>query len=76
MFLSQVYKKSDDEFKFYNFLGADTKSEFDDFYDNIKSLSLYDTGVEAQFGDRLVTLSTCDYHVDGGRLVVVARQAK
>ncbi len=76
VFQSQVYKKSDEEFKFYNFLGMGTKSEFDDFYDNIKALSLYDTGVEAHFGDRLVTLSTCDNHVDDGRLVIVARQMK
>ena len=76
VFQSQVYKKNDDAFKFYNYLGTGTKSEFDDFYDNIKALSLYDTGVEAQFGDTLVTLSTCDYQVDDGRLVIVARQMK
>ncbi len=76
VFLSQVYNKSDDEFKFYNFFGTGTKSEFDHFYNNIKALSLYDTGLEAQFGDNLITLSTCDYHVDDGRLVIVARQIK
>ena len=74
VFRSQVYKKTDQVFKFYQFFQADTQEEFDDFYDNIKELSLYDTGVTAEFGDRFLTLSTCSYHVDRGRFVVVARE--
>lgn len=74
VFRSQVYKKSDKVFKFYKFFQADTQEEFDDFYHNIKELSLYDTGVTAQFGDRFITLSTCVYHVEQGRFVVVAKE--
>lgn len=74
VFRSQVYKKSDDVFKFYKFFQADTQAEFDDFYQNIKELSAYDTGVTAQFGDRFITLSTCVYHVTNGRFVVVAKE--
>ncbi len=74
VFRSQVYKKSDTVFKFYKFFQADTQEEFDDFYDNIKAMSLYDTGVTAEFGDRFITLSTCSYHVDNGRFVVVAKE--
>lgn len=74
VFRSQVYRKSDQVFKFYKFFQADTQEEFDDWYENIKELSLYDTGVTAQFGDRFLTLSTCVYHVENGRLVVVAKE--
>ena len=74
VFRSQVYGEEDDIFKYYQFYKADTVGEFDDFYDNIKALSLYDTGVEAQFGDTFLTLSTCAYHVKDGRLVVVAKR--
>lgn len=74
VFRSQVYKKSDTVFKFYKFFQADTQEEFDDFYQNIKALSQYDTGVTAQFGDRFLTLSTCVYHVEQGRFVVVAKE--
>ena len=76
VFRSQVYKKSDQVFKFYKFFQADTQEEFDDFYENIKALSLYDTGVTAQFGDRFLTLSTCVYHVEQGRFVVVAKEVE
>lgn len=74
VFRSQVYKKTDNVFKFYKFFLANTKEEFDDFYENIKKLSIYDTGVTAEFGDRFITLSTCVYHVTNGRFVVVAKE--
>lgn len=76
VFLSQVYKKSDDVFKYYQFFNADTEEEFDDFYSNIKQMSMYDTGVNAEYGDEFITLSVCAYHVDNGRLVVVAKRIK
>ncbi len=76
VFRSQVYKKTDNVFKFYKFFQADTQEEFDDFYKNIKKLSMYDTGVTAEFGDHFITLSTCVYHVTNGRFVVVAKEVE
>ena len=77
VFLSQVYKKNQtDVFKYYQFFNAENEEEFDDFYKNIKKLAMYDTGVEASFGDEFLTLSVCAYHVDNGRLVVVAKRIK
>ena len=74
VFRSQVFKKTDTSFKYYKFFQADTEEEFNDFYDNIMDMSLYDTGVTAEFGDNFVTLSTCAYHVTNGRFVVVAKE--
>jgi len=76
VFRSQVYRKSDQVFKFYQFFQADSQEEFDDFYDNIKNMSIYDTGVTAEFGDHFITLSTCVYHVENGRFVVVAKEVE
>ena len=42
----------------------------------MSAMSLYDTGITASYGDRLLTLSTCDYYVDNGRFVVVARRVE
>ena len=39
-----------------------------------KALSLYDTGVTAECGDKLITLSTCEYSRKNGRMVVVAKR--
>ena len=73
VFRSRVYQPEEDVFKYYQFYQADNQEEFSWFYENIKELSLYDTGVTAAFGDTFLTLSTCAYHVEDGRLVVVAK---
>jgi sortase B len=74
VFRSQVFYSTDQVFKYYNFFSADTQEEFDDFYNNIKKMSLYDTGVTAELGDNFITLSTCAYHVEDGRFVVVGKE--
>jgi sortase B len=75
VFYSQVYNTDDKVFKYYQFYQADTKEEFDNFYNNIKALSLYDTGIDAKYSDTFITLSTCSYQVEDGRFVVVAKKS-
>lgn len=76
VFRSQVYNKSDNVFKFYKFFEAETQEEFDYWYSNIKEMSVFDTGVTAEFGDEFITLTCCAYHVEDGRFVVVAKRVK
>lgn len=63
-----------EQYQTEEFYQADTQEEFDDFYSNIKKLSLYDTDIEAAYGDVFLTLSTCTCHVEDGRFVVVAKR--
>ena len=72
--LSRVYKKSDRDFKFYQFIEGKTKEEFDEYISNIRELALFETEIKPEFGDRLLTLITCSYHTENGRLAVVARR--
>lgn len=74
VFKTVVYTDSPDSFKYYRFTNADTPEEFAAFVDKCKELSLYDTGVSAEYGDKLITLSTCEYSRTNGRLVVVAKK--
>ncbi|WP_127483774.1 class B sortase [Paenibacillus ehimensis] len=74
--LSKVYRKSDDVFKYYQIEKVSTPAEFDSYVQNIKKLALYDTGVTARYGDKLIVLSTCEYSTENGRLAVVARKRK
>ena len=74
VFYSQVFDDDSTAFKYYDFHQADTQEEFDYWYNNIKELSLYDTGVTAEFGDEFITLTCCAYHVENGRFVVVAKR--
>ena len=64
---------SEEGFKYYHFVRAEQEEDFDEFIAKCKELALYDTGVTAEYGDQLITLSTCEYSRTNGRMVVVAR---
>ena len=61
-------------FEYYKFYYAKDKREFDTFVNKCKELSFFDTGKTAKYGDKLITLSTCENSNKDGRLVVVARK--
>lgn len=62
-------------FAYHYFVDGD-EGEFSDFIAECKALSLYDTGESAVYGNKLLTLSTCDNDVSDshGRFVVVAKK--
>ena len=62
-----------DGFKYYHFVDAADAAEFNSFLSTCQSLALYDTGVSAEYGDKLITLSTCEYSRSNGRMVIVAK---
>ena len=74
VFRDKVYSKEDVNFKYYEFINAYSEQEFDSYMAEMAAMSYYDTGVVAEYGDRLLTLSTCDYEQNNGRFVVVARK--
>ena len=74
VFRTVVYTDSPDAFKYYRFVDAGNANEFDSFIAKCKELSFYDTGVTAAYGDKLITLSTCEYSRNNSRLVVVAKR--
>ncbi len=75
VFKSRVYYKSEKNvFRYYFFVNADNEAEYNEFVNNAKKASLYDIDKTAQYGDQLITLSTCSYHTEDGRFAVVARK--
>lgn len=74
VFKTVVYTDSPEAFKYYRFTDAQSPEEFDAYIEKCKGLSLYDTGVSAEYGDKLITLSTCEYSRTNGRIVVVAKK--
>lgn len=77
VFYSRVYYKSEKNvFRYYYFVNANNEQEYNDFVNNAKKSSIYDTGVNANYGDQLLTLSTCEYSQEDGRFVVVAKKLK
>lgn len=74
VFRSRVYSEEEVVFKYYQFIDAVSELEFDSNMNEMAAASLYETGVTANYGDRLLTLSTCDYQEKNGRFVVVAKK--
>lgn len=73
-FRSKVFNEDDIVFKYYQFLEANSAEEFESNMKEMAKMSLYDTGVTANYGDQLLTLSTCDNSQSDGRFVVVAKR--
>lgn len=65
-----------DAFPFYRFADAATPEDFTSYVSVCKARALYDTGIFAEYGDKLLTLSTCDNITDDGRLLVIAKQTE
>ena len=59
-------------FTYHNMIDAQNKEDFDQFIAKCKDLSFYDTGITPQYGDKIICLSTCEYTLDNGRLVIAA----
>ncbi|MBP5660069.1 MAG: class B sortase [Lachnospiraceae bacterium] len=73
-FRSRIYNTNEITFKYYQFIDANSSEEFDSYMEEMEKMSLIDTGVSATYGDKLLTLSTCDYQEENGRFVVVAKR--
>ena len=67
------YNTNNETFK-YNERSDMDEAEFAEYVASCKSRSIYDAGVAAEYGDMLITLSTCEYTYTNGRFVVVAKK--
>lgn len=75
-FYSRVYRTDETGvFRFYYYGDLSEPEVFDSYITQAEEAALYDTGVRAEYGDRLLTLITCDYYANNGRFVLVAREA-
>ena len=75
VFKSRVYYKSEENvFRYYYFINANSEAEYNQFVSDAKKASLYNIDATAKYGDQLITLSTCSYHVKDGRFAVVGRK--
>ncbi len=74
--LSEVQYQDDNNFRYYNFINADSPTELDAFIRTIKNLSVYGSNIDIQKTDKLLTLSTCNNYTEDGRLFIVAKRVK
>ena len=61
-------------FPFHTYNNFRNEADFDYFMSSIRKLKLHESGVEVNYGDKLLCLSTCDYMpYPNGRLVLVCK---
>ena len=61
-------------FRYYQYTDLTDPAVFAEYMEQVKAAAAYDTGITAEYGDELITLSTCSYHTTDGRFVVVAKK--
>lgn len=75
-FLSKAYRIDEQGFRYHRYTSFDSQNSFNGFMAEVNQASLYETAATASYGDSLISLSTCAYHVSDGRFAVVARKIK
>ena len=73
-FVTPVYTGND--FNYYSFIKAQKGEDYEYFIREIKRKGIYETKVTAFYGEKLLTLSTCEYSQKNGRMVVVAKKVE
>lgn len=76
VFSDTIYDETEVTFKYYQFTGANSKEEWDSAMNYMREKSLYNSGITAEYGEHIITLSTCDYEVGAERFVVVAKKIR
>jgi len=70
-FYSQIFDEESENFKYYNWNNFTSLAEYNEWYKEIREMSLYWTDEDVKYGDEFIVLSTCSYHVENGRFAVV-----
>ncbi len=77
IFLTNTKTEHGEVFDYWNKVYFTSKSDFNSFVAECLDRSYYYTGVDLEYGDELLTLSTCDFSMFSDmRLVVVARKVR
>lgn len=77
VFKSKVYNNDEnDVFKYYSYIDLTDKNKFTEYVSNCKKYQLYNTEISAVYGNQIISLVTCEYSQDNGRLVVVGKKVQ
>ncbi len=71
---SKVQAEDSAAFGYYRYAGYSDEKTFYEYIGGLKEESIYDTGISPVFGEQIVTLSTCAYHMNRGRFYIVGRK--
>lgn len=72
--LAKVPAEGEEGFRYYDFINAGSEENFSSFLENMKKMNIMDGELSASYGDKLLTLSTCNNYTEDGRLVLLAKK--
>lgn len=64
------------DFRYWDMEDFATEEDFNNYVEKVRKGSLIDTGVDVQYGDKLLTLSTCYASEDNSRFIIVGRRLR
>ena len=77
VFLTNTREEHGEVFEYWKQVNFATKSEFDNYIAECLDRSYFYTGVDLEYGDEIITLSTCDFSMFADmRLVVMGRKVR
>ena len=71
---TRILYQDEEGYRWYYQAGDLTEESFNELIEYTTDNALYDTETIPIYGEQIVILSTCAYHTDNGRLIVVARE--
>ena len=74
VFAFKTVAYSDKGFKYYNYTKFYDENDFNSFVEKCRNYEFYNTNVKVNYGDKLITLSTCEYSQKNGRMVIIAKK--
>lgn len=75
VFKSRIYYQDETNvFRYYNYKNFENENQFNEYIYNCQKIKLYNTGKTATYGEQLISLVTCEYSQENGRMVVVAKK--
>ncbi|MCI9176858.1 MAG: class B sortase [Lachnospiraceae bacterium] len=72
--LAKVPAEGEEGFRYYDFINAGSEENFSSFLKNMKKMNIMDGELIVSYGDKLLTLSTCNNYTEDGRLVLLAKK--
>ncbi len=76
MIIVDIDDETETKFDYWNQLNFADETEFYNYVNEIKRRTIRLTDVDVQYGDELLTLSTCNSTFSNGRLVIFARKVR
>lgn len=76
IFVTNTREDQGEVFEYHKVVNFNNEDEFNDYVSECLDRSYYYTGVDLEYGDQILTLSTCNFTWSDARTVIVARKVR